>query len=100
MALEQKTIQGNNINDFLDQFQKAVETGYSLVGGQDFSMGMATGYFVGVVEKDTLPKKVYTKKQLDDLGWEDLKIVGRLYGHGGRDRSVLVTKVLASQESI
>lgn len=42
--------------------------------------------------------KHYTKKELEDMDWTDLKKTGRMYGHGGRDRNLLINRILESQK--
>lgn len=96
--LQQQKIYAENINSFLQKLQVVIKDGWTLVDKQDFSMAMSTNYWMCVLEKDVLPERIYTKQELNDMEYEELKKVAKLYDCFNRARDVMVGKVLEKQE--
>lgn len=91
------TIQEYDAQKFLNKLQEAILSG--------FVVDIDTLYWDNVGLKSVQcfnpnhPKNIkYTKEQLDELSWEEIKDIAKLYNKTGRDRSLLVNHILKSQE--
>lgn len=82
---------------FLSEVQKYVVNGYELDLNSVY-WDIAGIKMVTLVNHNHVDVPSYTNKQLEDLEWEELKAVGRMYFVKGRDRQALVHNILKAQE--
>ncbi len=88
----------NTWNEFMLEFQRMIVNHYT----PNFNLFTfsETGFKSLVFNAIDIPiYQQYSKDDLLEMEWCNLKELGRLYGIGGRDRNVLVNKILSAQEN-
>lgn len=97
-ALDITFVTTHDKTDFLLQVQKHILSGWRIDLNSIYFDIIGTKS-CKLVHPDHPVSKVYSKEELDNLDFEELKVISRLRGCFNRQRSVLIANVLKFQES-
>ena len=97
-ALDVVVVATHDKTDFLLQIQKYVVSGWRINLNSIYFDVIGTKS-CKLVHPEHPVSKVYSKEELDNLDFEELKVISRLRGCFNRQRSVLIANVLKFQEA-
>ncbi|MNG00328.1 hypothetical protein D3C85_292920 [compost metagenome] len=91
------TIQSYDAMAFLLNLQSAILAGYEIQENTLYWDTLSVKRIVAIDRNH--PKGIkYSREQLDDFSWEEVKRIAKIHGKTGRDRELLVKHILMSQE--
>ena len=96
-ALDVVTVATHDKTDFLLQLQKYILSGWRIDLNSVYFDVIGTKS-CKLVHPEHPVSRVYTKEELDEMDFEELKAISRLRGCFNRQRSVLISNVLKFQE--